>query len=110
MVRNLRQFVETYLVGSTIWEHASIAIPNEHAGDVVEASLDVSGRYHTVRVESPELSPMFPNGRVMLDAQEIGPIDDASWKLAAKLMIEGSHGRQPKPDGAIVRGLDRGRA
>jgi len=103
MLRNLRRFVEHHLVGVVDWKDVSLSIPHEHEGNVVQVQLDVGGRYHTVRVESPDFNTSCPNGRVLLDAREMGPIDDASWIKAASLIRTRSNGRQPEPDGAAIR-------
>jgi len=103
MVRNLRQFTEQYLSGLVNWERVVIEIPDDHEGDVVLARFGIGGGEHTVRVESPDFSPQHPNGWVLLDGRELGPIDDASWIKAAKLVMRTeADGRQSQPDGASI--------
>jgi len=107
MVRNLRHFVEFDLATIVDWDKVKLVIPSDYEGNVVIALFRVAGNgEHEVRIESPEFSSSNPNGRVLLDQQAIGPIDESTWTKAAmrikshRARYEAHNGRQS--DGATV--------
>jgi hypothetical protein len=82
MVRNLKAFVTEHLPGQVDWERVKLTAGDD--GEVVEIAFAFGRGQHVVRVESPDYSP--PNGRVLLDTRDLGPIDVTSWEAVARAL------------------------